>query len=109
VITATAPAQEVVVIDQLDPNLDWTTFQPQAVAFGSQTLTLLRETADLGANLHPLVATLVQDERRPRAAERLLPVGSSAAGWFGRVNGLYILCVGQLGGTFGFSLDWTVS
>ncbi len=30
-------------------------------AFGARTRALLRETTDLGANLHPLVATLVQE------------------------------------------------
>jgi len=30
-------------------------------AFGARTRTLLRQTTDLGANLHPLVATLVQE------------------------------------------------
>jgi hypothetical protein len=33
---ATAPAHEVVITDQLDPNLDLTTFQPGAVAFGER-------------------------------------------------------------------------
>ena len=32
--TATAPAQRVDVTDQLDPNLDWNTFQLTEVGFG---------------------------------------------------------------------------
>jgi RHS repeat-associated protein len=32
--TATAPAQRVDITDQLDPNLDWSTFQLAAVGFG---------------------------------------------------------------------------
>lgn len=32
---ATAPAQEVVVVDQLDPDLDWLTFRPTEIAFGN--------------------------------------------------------------------------
>jgi RHS repeat-associated protein len=38
VMTATAPAQEVVVVDVLDPDLDWTTFQPTESAFGDQVI-----------------------------------------------------------------------
>ena len=37
---ATAPAHEVVITDQLDPNLDLTTFQPGAVAFGERQASL---------------------------------------------------------------------
>ena len=40
VITATAPAQQVVVVDQLDPNLDWSTFRPSDVVFGEQASAL---------------------------------------------------------------------
>lgn len=36
VITATAPAQEVIVTDNLDPNLDWSTLSFTEVAFGDQ-------------------------------------------------------------------------
>ncbi|MBM4025373.1 MAG: hypothetical protein FJ280_08190, partial [Planctomycetes bacterium] len=35
VATATAPAQEVRVTDQLDPQLDWTTFQLQEIGFNN--------------------------------------------------------------------------
>ncbi|MCB2155368.1 right-handed parallel beta-helix repeat-containing protein [bacterium] len=35
---ATAPAQEVFVTDDLDPNLDWSTFQISEVAWGDQTV-----------------------------------------------------------------------
>ncbi|MGA2499470.1 MAG: RHS repeat-associated core domain-containing protein, partial [Tepidisphaeraceae bacterium] len=38
--TATAPAQQVVVADQLDPNLDWTTLQFTAVGFGDNNLSI---------------------------------------------------------------------
>ena len=38
--TATAPAQRVDITDQLDPNLDWTTFQLTAVGFGSTYLNI---------------------------------------------------------------------
>jgi RHS repeat-associated protein len=38
--TATAPAQTVIVTNQLDPNLDWTTFQFTQVGFGDTLLTI---------------------------------------------------------------------
>ena len=38
--TATASAQEVVVTDQLDVNLDWATFELHEIAFGSQVIAL---------------------------------------------------------------------
>ena len=37
--TATAPAQQVVVTDQLDPSLDWKTLQFTAVGFGDNIIT----------------------------------------------------------------------
>ena len=36
--TATAPAQQVVITDALDPDLDWTSLHFQEVAFGDQVL-----------------------------------------------------------------------
>jgi RHS repeat-associated protein len=38
--TATAPVQEVVVTDQLDPSLDWGTFQFSEVGFGDTLLAI---------------------------------------------------------------------
>jgi hypothetical protein len=38
--TATAPAQVVIVTDQLDPNLDWNTFQLTEVGFGDNTISI---------------------------------------------------------------------
>ncbi|NJM41605.1 MAG: RHS repeat-associated core domain-containing protein [Anaerolineae bacterium] len=38
VITATAPAQEVVIIDMLDLDLDWTTFRPTEIAFNNRVI-----------------------------------------------------------------------
>jgi streptogramin lyase len=38
--TATAPAQTVTVTDQLDPNLDWTTFQIGDLGFGNTTVSV---------------------------------------------------------------------
>ncbi len=38
--TATAPAQEVDITDQLDPHLDWSTFQLTAVGFGDTNVTI---------------------------------------------------------------------
>jgi RHS repeat-associated protein len=38
--TATAPAQRVIVTDQLDPNLDWSTFQLTDVGFGDNLIAI---------------------------------------------------------------------
>jgi RHS repeat-associated protein len=38
--TASAPAQQVVVVDQLDPDLDWSTFQPSEIAFGDEVFAV---------------------------------------------------------------------
>ena len=42
--TATAPAQEVTVTDQLDPSLDWKTLQFTAVGFGDNIITIPANT-----------------------------------------------------------------
>jgi RHS repeat-associated protein len=42
--TATAPAQEVTVTDQLDPSLDWKTLQFTAVGFGDNIVTIPANT-----------------------------------------------------------------
>lgn len=51
VITATAPAQEVVILDALDPDLDWTTFQPSELAFGDQVLAVSAPTGGYATRL----------------------------------------------------------
>ena len=38
--TATAPAQRVDITDQLDPNLDWSTFQFTGVGFGDNIIAI---------------------------------------------------------------------
>ncbi len=38
--TATAPAQTVTITDQLDPNLDWSTFQLTVIAWGDTILSI---------------------------------------------------------------------
>ncbi len=38
--TATAPAQEVTIADQLDPNLDWSSFQLTGIGWGNFYLTI---------------------------------------------------------------------
>ena len=40
--TATAPAQRVVITDQLDPNLDWSTLQLTGVGFGDTNISSRR-------------------------------------------------------------------
>jgi hypothetical protein len=44
--TATAPAQRVVITDQLDPNLDWSTFQWTSFGFGDNVITVPPNTQD---------------------------------------------------------------
>ncbi len=51
VITATAPAQQVVVVDQLDSDLDWTTFHPTEIAFGNQVIAVSAQTGGYHARL----------------------------------------------------------
>jgi len=38
--TATAPAQQVVIVDNLDPDLDWNTFQVTEIAFGDRVIAV---------------------------------------------------------------------
>ncbi len=49
--TATAPAQQVVVADQLDPNLDWKTLQFTAVGFGDNIITISANTQHFQATV----------------------------------------------------------
>jgi RHS repeat-associated protein/uncharacterized repeat protein (TIGR01451 family) len=44
VATASAPAQEVIVVDRLDPNLDWMTLHFSEVAFGDTVIHAGEET-----------------------------------------------------------------
>jgi hypothetical protein len=43
--TATAPAQIVTITDQLDPNLNWTTFQLTGIGFGDTKATCVAREA----------------------------------------------------------------
>jgi hypothetical protein len=38
--TAAAPAQQVVIVDNLDPDLDWSTFQVTEIAFGDRVIAV---------------------------------------------------------------------
>jgi len=49
--TATAPAQRVVVTDQLDANLDWSTFQLTGIGFGDTNLSVPADTQDYQASV----------------------------------------------------------
>jgi RHS repeat-associated protein len=44
VMTATAPAQEVNIVDYLDPDLDWTTCDITEIAFGDQVIAVQEDT-----------------------------------------------------------------
>jgi RHS repeat-associated protein len=51
VITATAPAQEVFITDALDTDLDWTSFTPTEIAFGSRTVSISQGPGGYSARL----------------------------------------------------------
>ena len=46
VITATAPAQEVFIVDYLDPDLDWSTFRLIEIAWGDHIIAVPENTSD---------------------------------------------------------------
>ena len=49
VATATAPAQEVFIVDELDPDLDWQSFRVAEVAFGNQVVSAQESTSQFYA------------------------------------------------------------
>ena len=51
VTNATAPAQQVIITDQLNTNFDWTTFNVTEVGFGSTLIALPPGTAHYEANV----------------------------------------------------------
>jgi hypothetical protein len=50
---ATAPVQELIVVDYLDPNLDWSTLQFSEIAYGSKILTLPRGVIQYSVRDYP--------------------------------------------------------
>jgi hypothetical protein len=68
--TASAPAQMVTIVDPLDPNLDWTTFQPIEIGFNQVTLAIPPKVQDYTASTrvdtdpYPVVASVKLDRRR---------------------------------------------
>jgi hypothetical protein len=58
---ATVPAQRVVITDQLDADLDWSTFQFAALHFGERTLVV----ADAAGRLHYETDTTVSYDQYP--------------------------------------------
>jgi len=83
VITATAPAQEVFLTDQLSDRLDWTTLRFEEVAFGDTALAI----EDDGASFQ--TQALVNDYRYP-----------STTTWRVDVSGQININTGELGWTF---------
>jgi hypothetical protein len=59
--TATAPAQRVVVSDQLDPNIDWNTFQFTGVGFGDNNITIPVESQHFQTTVSMTYAGLTFD------------------------------------------------
>ncbi|MBM4460396.1 MAG: DUF11 domain-containing protein [Chloroflexi bacterium] len=68
-ITATAPVQELVVVDQLDPNLDWTTFQFSDVAYGNQLLSVSNDSLQFSAREFPTPPTITGTTQGPMAVD----------------------------------------
>jgi RHS repeat-associated protein/uncharacterized repeat protein (TIGR01451 family) len=68
-ITATASVQELVVVDQLDPNLDWTTFQFSDVAYGSQLLSVSGDSLQFSARDFPTPPTITGTTQGPMAVD----------------------------------------
>lgn len=68
--TASAPAQTVTIVDPLDANLDWSTFQPIEIAFNHVTLAVppaaqdFTTTTRVATDLYPVVAMVRLDRRR---------------------------------------------
>ncbi|MEJ7862508.1 MAG: CARDB domain-containing protein [Pyrinomonadaceae bacterium] len=64
VSTATAHAQRIRVVDQLDPNLDWRTFRLKEIGFGSYRITVpenrafFQQRIQLGAEFNNLLADI---------------------------------------------------
>jgi len=48
---ATAPAQEVIIEDALDSNLDWSTFRLEEIAWGETTVPMPAETSSLNTRV----------------------------------------------------------
>ncbi|HNT74463.1 MAG TPA: hypothetical protein PKH77_05535 [Anaerolineae bacterium] len=53
VITATAPAQQVVITDALDANLDWSSLRYESVGFGDEVIAVGSDAARFSV-LHPI-------------------------------------------------------
>lgn len=56
--TATAPVQELVVVDYLDSNLDWTTFQFSEVAYGNRLIPLPADVLEFATRDFPTSPTI---------------------------------------------------
>lgn len=55
---ATAPVQEAVVVDYLDPNLDWTTFRFSDIAYGDRLITVPDGVLEFSMRDFPLPPTI---------------------------------------------------
>ncbi|MCC7375644.1 MAG: carboxypeptidase regulatory-like domain-containing protein [Verrucomicrobiales bacterium] len=68
--TASAPAQTVTILDPLDPNLDWSTFQPIEIAFNHVRLAVppaaqdYTTTTRVATDPYPVVARVKLDRRQ---------------------------------------------
>jgi murein DD-endopeptidase MepM/ murein hydrolase activator NlpD len=59
VVTATAPVQELVVVDDLDPNLDWTSLQLIEIVYGNRVMLLPGDARDVSQRDLPTGTSVV--------------------------------------------------
>lgn len=55
---ATAPVQELVVVDYLDPNLDWTTFRFSDIAYGDRLISIPSDVLQFSTRDFPTGSTI---------------------------------------------------
>ena len=80
VVTATAPAQQVVVVDYLSPYLDWSTFRFEEVAFGDHVISI----SDEGYQVH--LRQAIADYRLTENKEWLVDISGEVNPFTGRVQ-----------------------
>ncbi len=69
VVTATAPVQELVVVDYLNSNLDWTTFQPNDIAYGDRLIAMLPGTLEFSGRDWPTPSSITGTTQGPMAID----------------------------------------
>jgi hypothetical protein len=67
--TATAPVQELVVVDYVNPNLDWTTFQFSDIAYGGRLLSVPEGTTGFSRRDFPASSIITGTTDGPMAVD----------------------------------------